>query len=60
MDAGRPELKRYLDYLRDGDTLLVTKIDRRARVDIVAKAGGVPPGKASLQISRVPARNALG
>ena len=31
MDAGRPELKRCLEYLRDGDTLLVTKIDRLAR-----------------------------
>jgi len=28
VDAGRPELKRCLEYLRDGDTLLVTKIDR--------------------------------
>ena len=31
IDAGRPELKRCLDYLREGDTLLVTKIDRLAR-----------------------------
>ena len=31
MDAGRPELKRCLEYLREGDTLLVTKIDRLAR-----------------------------
>src|SRR5262245_41918957 len=31
VDAGRPELKRCLDYVRDGDTLLVTKIDRLAR-----------------------------
>lgn len=31
VDAGRPELKRCLDYLREGDTLLVTKIDRLAR-----------------------------
>ena len=31
MDAGRPELKKCLEYLRDGDTLLVTKIDRLAR-----------------------------
>jgi DNA invertase Pin-like site-specific DNA recombinase len=31
LDAGRPELKRCLDYLREGDTLLVTKIDRLAR-----------------------------
>jgi DNA invertase Pin-like site-specific DNA recombinase len=27
----RPELKACLDYLRDGDTLLVTKLDRLAR-----------------------------
>ena len=26
VDAGRPELKRCLEYLRDGDTLLVTKL----------------------------------
>ena len=31
LDAGRPELKRCLEYLREGDTLLVTKIDRLAR-----------------------------
>ena len=31
IDAGRPELKRGLEYLREGDTLLVTKIDRLAR-----------------------------
>ena len=31
VDAGRPELKRCLDYLREGDTLLVTKLDRLAR-----------------------------
>ncbi|MGH6866474.1 MAG: recombinase family protein [Methyloceanibacter sp.] len=31
VDAGRPELKRCLDYLREGDTLLVTKVDRLAR-----------------------------
>ena len=31
VDAGRPEMKRCLDYLREGDTLLVTKIDRLAR-----------------------------
>jgi DNA invertase Pin-like site-specific DNA recombinase len=29
IDAGRP--KACLDYLRDGDTLLVTKLDRLAR-----------------------------
>jgi len=31
VDAGRPDLKRCLEYLREGDTLLVTKIDRLAR-----------------------------
>jgi DNA invertase Pin-like site-specific DNA recombinase len=31
VDASRPELKRCLEYLRDGDVLLVTKIDRLAR-----------------------------
>jgi DNA invertase Pin-like site-specific DNA recombinase len=30
-DAGRHELKRCLEYLREGDTLLVTKIGRLAR-----------------------------
>ena len=29
--AGRPELKACLEYLREGDTLLVTKLDRLAR-----------------------------
>ena len=31
VDAGRPELRHCLDYLREGDTLLVSKIDRLAR-----------------------------
>jgi DNA invertase Pin-like site-specific DNA recombinase len=31
VDSGRPELKRCLEYLREGDTLVVTKIDRLAR-----------------------------
>jgi DNA invertase Pin-like site-specific DNA recombinase len=31
VDTGRPELKRCLEHLREGDTLLVTKIDRLAR-----------------------------
>ena len=31
VDTGRPVLKQCLEFLRDGDTLLVTKIDRVAR-----------------------------
>jgi DNA invertase Pin-like site-specific DNA recombinase len=31
IDSGRPALRQCLELLRDGDTLLVTKIDRLAR-----------------------------
>jgi DNA invertase Pin-like site-specific DNA recombinase len=31
VNAGRPELKACLDFVREGDTLLVTKLDRLAR-----------------------------
>lgn len=31
LDAGRPELSKCLDYVRDGDVLVVTKLDRLAR-----------------------------
>jgi DNA invertase Pin-like site-specific DNA recombinase len=31
LDRGRPALKQCLGYLRDGDTLLIAKIDRLAR-----------------------------
>ena len=31
VNSGRPELKACLEYLREGDTLLVTKLDRLAR-----------------------------
>lgn len=31
VDSSRPQLKRCIDYLREGDTLVVTKIDRLAR-----------------------------
>jgi DNA invertase Pin-like site-specific DNA recombinase len=31
VDAKRPALQRCLEYVREGDTLLVTKIDRMAR-----------------------------
>ena len=30
-DRGRPELQRCLGYVRKGDTLLVSKLDRLAR-----------------------------
>ncbi len=29
--SNRPELKKCLDYVRDGDTLIITKLDRLAR-----------------------------
>ena len=38
VDTGRPELKRCLEYLREGDTLLVTKIDRLARSSLTSTA----------------------
>lgn len=48
VDTKRPELERALEYLREGDTLVVTKLDRLARsmanlVDITGrlKAKGV-------------------
>lgn len=31
LDQSRPELAKCLDYVREGDTLLVTKLDRLAR-----------------------------
>ena len=31
LDSGRPALRRCVEFLREGDTLLVTKIDRLAR-----------------------------
>ena len=31
LDKERPELARCLEYLREGDTLLITKLDRLAR-----------------------------
>ena len=31
VDAARPELKSCVDYLREGDTLLLTRLDRLAR-----------------------------
>lgn len=42
VDTKRPEMERALDYVREGDTLVVTKLDRLARsmanlVDITSK-----------------------
>lgn len=42
VDKTRPELERALDYVREGDTLVVTKLDRLARsmpnlVELTAK-----------------------
>ena len=31
VDTSRPELERVFDYVREGDTLVVTKLDRLAR-----------------------------
>ncbi len=31
LTANRPELKKCLDYVRDGDVLIITKLDRLAR-----------------------------
>lgn len=41
LDGSRPELGRCLEYVRDGDVLLVTKLDRLARstMDFYAIAG---------------------
>jgi DNA invertase Pin-like site-specific DNA recombinase len=38
--ADRPELARALDHLRDGDTLVVWKLDRLPS----SASGGSPPG----------------
>ena len=34
IDAGRPALKACLEYVREGDTLLVTKLDRLCSLDL--------------------------
>ena len=52
VNADRPQLEAAIDYLRDGDTLVVTKLDRLARsmrnlLDIVAR---IEAKGASLQI----------
>lgn len=43
LDGDRPELARCLEYVREGDTLLVTKLDRLARstVDLYRVVSGL-------------------
>jgi DNA invertase Pin-like site-specific DNA recombinase len=53
--AERTELERALDYVRGGDTLVVTKVDRLARStvglwDIVKRLGAVEDGGAGLRV----------
>jgi len=55
--AGRTELALLLEFLRHGDTLVVTRIDRLARSikdlqDIVRKYSGTPPFPSSHQKKR--------
>ncbi|WP_035724055.1 recombinase family protein [Fodinicurvata fenggangensis] len=48
----RPELERALDYLRDGDTLVVTKLDRLARstAHLLALSETIQEKGANLQV----------
>ena len=51
----RPQLERALDYLRPGDTLVVTKVDRLARStvglwEIVRRLEGMEDGSAGLRV----------
>jgi DNA invertase Pin-like site-specific DNA recombinase len=48
----RPELERVLDYVRDGDTLIVTKLDRLARsvADLVRITGALKEKGVALRI----------
>jgi hypothetical protein len=40
VDAGRPALKACLEYLREGDTLIVTKLESNDRPHIPCKPDG--------------------
>ena len=53
--GARPQLEAALDYLRDGDTLLVTKLDRLARSvrDLIAIVDRIGRKGASLRILAV-------
>jgi DNA invertase Pin-like site-specific DNA recombinase len=50
--AARPELERAIDYLRDGDLFVVTKLDRLARsvADLVRITAAIEAKQASLRI----------
>lgn len=50
--TSRPELERCLEFIREGDTLIVTKLDRLARsvADLVSIMGQLKEKGASLQI----------
>ena len=53
--AGRTELERALDYVRAGDTLVVTNVDRLARStvglwEIVKRLEGIEDGGAGLRV----------
>jgi DNA invertase Pin-like site-specific DNA recombinase len=43
---GREELRTVLDLLREGDVLMVTPIDRRARSIGICRASCAPSGRA--------------
>ncbi len=51
-DSKRPELQRALDHLREGDTFIVTKLDRLARsvADLVDLTGQLSSKGVSLRI----------
>lgn len=48
----RPELERALDYLREGDTLVITKLDRLARsvADLVKISEGLKEAGVGLRV----------
>ena len=52
VNANRPQLEAALDYLRDGDTLVVTKLDRLARSmrDLLAIVDRIEAKGAALSI----------
>jgi|CXWL01.1.fsa_nt_gi DNA invertase Pin-like site-specific DNA recombinase len=53
---GRPELAAILDFIRDGDTLIVTRIDRLARsiADLQTIVAQLKARGAKLQVTEQP------